>query len=528
MLRNTLLKTALVTALLLLHLGLLAGSSWSKSPTSDEFGHHAFGSSFLSTGFVEQAKAQRMPVSLLNAIPALGFSGGDEASLNDRRFLFACRTPTMLASMILCLAVFLWSRRLYGWWGGLFSLVLCVFSPTIIAHGRLITTDTYGSLAVALACFSFWRLCRATSTATVLLSAATLGIAQAAKFSAVILIPVFLAILVFPKARSGIVNAVRRNPKRRLWLLLYPVTAILVLGAAYGFYGLFIPLSEFTFHSDLFRSAQLKLPGLALPLPRAYVEGLDVLRFMSATPGSQRGPNYLLGHLSSDGWWYYYLVVGLFKIPLGYLALLALCATGRLRACASGFRKDEAGITAGDGMFLVLPAVAWFTFFSFFSTVQIGIRHILVAMVLAYIYAGGLVGSMVSGETRPAGAGKRGALVAWLLLAGGIISSLATYPDYISYTNELVVSKKSAYRLMADSNLDWGQDRWYLREYLEQHPDAVANPRNPTTGHIIVRINSLVGIFHGSRYRWLLEDHEPADLFHGSHLIYHLDEEADD
>ncbi len=119
-------------------------------------------------------------------------------------------------------------------------------------------------------------------------------------------------------------------------------------------------------------------------------------------------------------------------------------------------------------------------------------------------------------------------MVPWLLLAGGIISSLACFPDYISYSNELVVPRRNAYRIMADSNLDWGQDRWYLRDYLEQHPDAVANPQMPTTGHIIVRINNLVGIFQGPRYRWLLEGHEPTDVFHGSHLIFHLDQEPDD
>jgi hypothetical protein len=525
MMRSTSIKAVLVTTLLLIHIVLLAGSSSGKSPTSDEFGHYAFGASFMEKGIVDQAKAQRMPVSILNALPDCGVSEGENRTLNDKRFLFVCRTPTMLASTILCLMVFVWSRLLYGWRGGLFSLAICVFSPTIIAHGRLITTDTYATLAVVLACFTFWQLCRAPTTTAVLLSATTLGIAQGTKFSAVILLPTFLILLALSESRRGIIAALRQNPRKRFWLLLFPFTAICALGAAYGFSGLFTPLSEFTFYSDFFRSAQRELPGLSLPFPRAYVEGLDILRYMSTTPGSQRGPNYLLGHLSRDGWWYYYLVVGLFKIPLGYLAILALRAAGKLRAGAFGFRQGEVGRPVDSWAFLVLPALVWFAFFSFFSTVQIGIRHVLPAMALAYVYAGGLIGSRVSGETRLAGAGNRAALIPWLLLASGIVSSLAVFPDYISYTNELMVPRRNAYRIMADSNLDWGQDRWYLREYLEQHPDAVANPLKPTTGHIIVRINNLVGIFKGPRYRWLLEGHEPAEVFHGSHLIFHLDQE---
>ena len=61
----------------------------------------------------------------------------------DRYFeLFQlARLMMPLFSIIGGLAVFAWSRRLYGRWGGLLSLSLWVFCPNILAHARLITSD---------------------------------------------------------------------------------------------------------------------------------------------------------------------------------------------------------------------------------------------------------------------------------------------------------------------------------------------------------------------------------------------------
>ena len=54
-----------------------------------------------------------------------------------------------LFSLIGGLAVFAWSRRLYGSWGGLLSLALWVFCPNILAHARLVTSDL-GATAIGV------------------------------------------------------------------------------------------------------------------------------------------------------------------------------------------------------------------------------------------------------------------------------------------------------------------------------------------------------------------------------------------
>jgi ATP synthase F1 gamma subunit len=63
-----------------------------------------------------------------------------------------------------------------------------------------------------------------------------------------------------------------------------------------------------------------------------------------------------------------------------------------------------------------------------------------------------------------------------LLLLYLLASVLSYFPHYLSYFNELVLDRKNAYRILADSNIDWGQNRWYLREFQAQHPDYIFEP----------------------------------------------------
>ena len=55
--------------------------------------------------------------------------------------------PVQLA-VLLAFYVYLWARDMFGEAAGIAALTLCAFSPTVIAHGRLVTFD------VGLACFS--------------------------------------------------------------------------------------------------------------------------------------------------------------------------------------------------------------------------------------------------------------------------------------------------------------------------------------------------------------------------------------
>jgi hypothetical protein len=106
------------------------------------------------------------------------------------------------------------------------------------------------------------------------------------------------------------------------------------------------------------------------------------------------------------------------------------------------------------------------------------------------------------------------------------VSALSYYPQFISYFNEFVPDRKLAYRHLADSNLDWRGDQWYLIEYIRRHPGVILDPRKPQTGRIVVPVNALVGVNRNpEEYRWLREHFTPVDHIAYSFLVYDVRKE---
>lgn len=62
----------------------------------------------------------------------------------------------------------------------------------------------------------------------------------------------------------------------------------------------------------------------------------------------------------------------------------------------------------------------------------------------------------------------------------------------IPYMNEWVWDRTSSYKILADSNLDWGQDAGVVRKFLKANPDVVLDPETPTTGRILVSADGLL------------------------------------
>jgi hypothetical protein len=61
------------------------------------------------------------------------------------------------------------------------------------------------------------------------------------------------------------------------------------------------------------------------------------------------------------------------------------------------------------------------------------------------------------------------ALAIAILLGWLIVGTLTISPHYLAYFNELAGGPENGYRVLVDSNLDWGQDLPGLREYMKDH-----------------------------------------------------------
>jgi hypothetical protein len=98
----------------------------------------------------------------------------------------------------------------------------------------------------------------------------------------------------------------------------------------------------------------------------------------------------------------------------------------------------------------------YFIFFSFFLSMQSGNRHIIFFYPLLYVLAGRLVTVNWRKKYKLAGA--------VILTVYSLVGFYFYFPNLISYTNEFIVNKTNAYKIMADCSIDYGQGNYALEK----------------------------------------------------------------
>jgi hypothetical protein len=383
--------------------------------------------------------------------------------------------------------VFRWSRELFGQTGGLISLTLWVFHPEILAHGGLVTVDVASTVVGFLATYCFWHYLKAPSLERATLSGVLLGLAEASKFSHVVLPGIWIALAALkmlwhdrtillplrPSAECG--YQCRLSLRRALGhASVVSVVSLLVLNDVYLFEGTGKQLGSLKFHSKLLtrpirdgatgesppsrrenRFHNTPLAKLPVPLPEHYVLGFDDQMFDFDSGGYYK---YLRGELTNGpGWWHYYLYYLLVKTPLGSILLFAAAILALLvsRQCRAGL-LDEAT--------LFLPIVVFLTAVSLQRGINFG-RYALPICPFLFVVVGRL-GPLLT--TRPH---------VWSVLTSGALlasagSVLAVHPDYLTYFNEAAGGPERGLDHLADSNIDWGQGLVALHDWLEEHGEA--------------------------------------------------------
>ncbi len=335
------------------------------------------------------------------------------------RLLLPARIQSALLAVLLGAVVLRWAGDLWGRRGGISALFLLTWDPNIIAHAAVAGTDAGAASLITLALFALYRSLRRPTIPRLLLAGLTLGLAQGAKTSAVLLLPV-----------SGLLVLLRVRRRRIPALLLLLTTAGLTLWAVYGF-------------------EVGRLPGVLFPIPAAsHAIPYRLLRSHLAEGHAA----YLLGQNSSHGWWYYFPVAFALKTPLPTLLLLAVSIARGLRG--AGRRLDDV-LTSPVWLFPLLYGLS-----SLFSPLNIGYRHLLPILPFVFLAA---AGTLAHDGRRP-WAVLRYALLAWLALG-----TVRMFPHYLAYFNELAGGPDNGWRYLADSNTDWGQAYNDLARFQREH-----------------------------------------------------------
>ncbi|MFH0852472.1 MAG: glycosyltransferase family 39 protein [bacterium] len=105
--------------------------------------------------------------------------------------LFVGRLPMLFILLVLGIYIFRWTKEIFGKQAALLALFLFAFSPTFLAHGRLVTTDVAASAAVFIATYYFIHWLKKPTVWTLFFAGLWFGIAQLAKFSMFLLVLLF-------------------------------------------------------------------------------------------------------------------------------------------------------------------------------------------------------------------------------------------------------------------------------------------------------------------------------------------------
>jgi hypothetical protein len=113
----------------------------------------------------------------------------------------------------------------------------------------------------------------------------------------------------------------------------------------------------------------------------------------------------------------------------------------------------------------VAPAIVLFVWVSSQTGFNHHLRYVLPAFPFAAVWIGQSA-RLLFGPARPM------KFLAAAALSWSVASSLVVYPHSLSYFNELTGGPRGGHRHLLDSNVDWGQDLFYLTAWLDAHPEA--------------------------------------------------------
>lgn len=444
------------------------------SVTVDEFIHLPIGLHALYTGDFSQDPINSHLPRMLAALPlladppvfapppgtvvwGLGYYFMDANAGRYQALYVSARTMIVLLSLVTAGVMARWAFELYGVRAALAALALFAFSPSLLAHGHLVTLDMAGTLGFMLALYANWRLLESPSLRRALWLGLAIGAASLLKLSG----PMLAGMIVVTWAIRIVAEPRDRLPYATWAALLASVGAVTVLtvNAGYGFDGTLGLLREMKL-APTGRLAQLAhaAPWLRLPLPRAFLEGID----MVLEVGKGHAPAYFLaGELSAEGWWYYHLVAFAAKCPLPVLVAAVLSVAAWLARRSRG-ERDYA---------VFVPVVLVFVANAAFNSLYLGERHVLVAYPLLFIgISPWLAAALEHAPWRSPTFARAGtALLAALGVAWTLAGTLAVAPRYLQFFNEAAGGPDQGHRILIDSNVDWGQDLLRLREYLDAH-----------------------------------------------------------
>lgn len=369
------------------------------------------------------------------------------------------RIMCLVLAVVLGLVVLAWGVMGAGLLTGIAALAFLAFDPNLLAASTIVYTDLGATLGALLVLLAARSILRGVTPRRALALGSACGVAFAAKFSTLVLLPLVVVALAWGAWRGE--GGGRDRRRRGLGRIarhgaLAALAAAVVLWAAYSFtWGPVVRgTSAHRMLSSLFpgdpsrvNRAAAALAGISLPAPDLW-RGLALV-LVHNREGHRA---FLRGEFSQSGFTGYFPIAFAVKTPLPTLCLIVL------GLASFAWRRPRADdVLLGAAVLLLFgSAVA--------SHINIGYRHILPVVPPLVLFG---ARSLAAGDRRRAPRWIGPVLVA--LVVWQAIDAASVGAHHHAFFNALGGGPANGHRILLDSNLDLGQDLPLLSAYQKEH-----------------------------------------------------------
>jgi 4-amino-4-deoxy-L-arabinose transferase-like glycosyltransferase len=353
--------------------------------------------------------------------------------------MFAGRSMQVGLTLLAGVFIFWWAERLGGPTAALIALATYMANPLVLGYGHLIITDVGAMVMIPVAVFALGRFVEQPGRTTALWAGAIVACCLALEYKSLALGPILVALMCLYQFTS--------RPSWPHWKKFLRNCGWVALAGWLVLLIAYFPEWKFPPPISASQATQLGVPRWFQALrfvliPRDFFKGLAIVLAQAYHPREA----YLNGFWQNGGWWYYFPIALLLKVPIPIL-LLVVVTLGLL---VGRIRQQEFSVLVpwlAAGVYLII---------SMSSKVNIGVRYTLPLMPLV---------SVGIATQWPAIAPRWRPLV-WLLAGWLGVEALIAFPLYIQYFNEFGGGAQNGYKHLVDSNYDWGQDAKRLKRFL--------------------------------------------------------------
>jgi 4-amino-4-deoxy-L-arabinose transferase-like glycosyltransferase len=396
---------------------------------------------------------------------------------NPDQIMFWARIPMILLMLVFCWFIFFFAKQLVGKRFALIALTFAVFSPTILAHGRLVTTDIGAAFGVILATYFWLKFLKNPQWKNVIVAGIILGFVLLLKFSLILLIPFFgILTVLYPLLKEKGLKSVLRYSGLASLAGIFGV--VFIIWPIYYFHTVGYPQARQIADTQEILASNPYGPLKNLCIWMAHNRFLRplahyLLGLLMATQRVSAGNTvYFLGKVSGIGWKYYFPVVYLLKVPLAFhlltLSILLFLLSKTKYSLRGAYQRTKNWILNNFEIFALILFVIIYWVTSISGNLNIGVRHVLPVFPCMYIiiaFALKKIFEQLKGKKEKTIASA----IVSVLLIWYVLSSLFAFPHYLSYFNELAGGSKNGYKYVVDSNYDWGQDLKRLTKFVEDN-----------------------------------------------------------